>query len=360
LNEPNKYITEDRISFRDVIAKFARLGTHLRHHWRVIAIGSVLITGLRISYHLLTDPIYTAETTFIVDAGGGGGGMGQIGSLASIVGVNLNSISDDSQLFDTDHIVELYLSYNMLKKAFLSYTDDRHQERLITRYAREKKILKKWNKKDELKDLSFEITEGAMGIKHDSLLMEVIKDFKENQLSVGKPDRKLMILKVTVADKDPVFAKRFNEVLVSIVNNFYETTSTKKTGENLQILQTQADSARFVLDNSLDKLAKLSELQPNPNPLYFSSQVPYQKLQIDIEASAAVYEEIVKNLEMAKVSHRNKKPLIQVIDTPVLPLKIDKERPLKLIVISSIIAGMLMTLFIIIRYVWKELLQESD
>jgi len=72
-----------------------------------------------------------------------------------------------------------------------------------------------------------------------------------------------------------------------------------------------------------------------------------------------VYEEIVKNLEMAKITHRNKKPLIQIIDEPVRPLSIDKDRPLKLIAKSGLIGGLFMLLFFIFKYVWGKLMQTS-
>ena len=83
-----------------------------------MVLGTLIIAGCRISYEIFRDTIHTAETTFIIEVGEGD--MSQLGSLASVVGINLNSISDDSQLFDTDHIVELYKSYKMLKSAFLT------------------------------------------------------------------------------------------------------------------------------------------------------------------------------------------------------------------------------------------------
>ena len=46
-----------------------------------------------------------------------------------------------------------------------------------------------------------------------------------------------------------------------------------------------------------------------------------QKALIDVQANGAIYQEIVKQLELAKVSHRNKTPLIQIIDKPTLPLE---------------------------------------
>ena len=64
----------------------------------------------------------------------------------------------------------------------------------------------------------------------------------------------------------------------------------------------------------------------------------------------------IKNLEMAKITHRNKKPLIQIIDEPIRPLSIDKSRPIKLIATSGLIGGLFMLLFLTLQYVWKKLM----
>ena len=100
-----KYIDDERISFRDFIYKVKGLFNYLSLHWKKLVLGSLVIAILRITYEVFRDPIYTAETTFIIEVGEGD--MSQLGSLASVVGINLNNISDESQLFDTDHIVEL-------------------------------------------------------------------------------------------------------------------------------------------------------------------------------------------------------------------------------------------------------------
>ena len=39
---------------------------------------------------------------------------------------------------------------------------------------------------------------------------------------------------------------------------------------------------------------------------------------IDVQANSAIYQELLKQLELAKVTHRNNMPLIQVIDSPVI------------------------------------------
>ena len=68
-------------------------------------------------------------------------------------------------------------------------------------------------------------------------------------------------------------------------------------------------------------LAEKDQSIPNPNPLTKVSLVPYQKALVDVQANGAIYQEIVTQLELAKVTHRNKTPLIQIIDKPTLPLE---------------------------------------
>ena len=155
----------------------------------------------------------------------------------------------------------------------------------------------------------------------DSLIKDLVKLIKKEYLLVDKPSRKTTILEIGFDHKDEVLAKTFNENLVQIVNQFYNKTKTLKTGANLKILQRQSDSVKIVLDSSIMILAETDQNIPNPNPLSKVNLVPYQKAMIDVQANSAIYQELLKQLELAKVTHRNNMPLIQVIDKPSYPLE---------------------------------------
>src|SRR5690606_26658801 len=114
----------------------------------------------------------------------------------------------------------------------------------------------------------------------------------ENQLNVAKPDRKLSIILVSISSKDEAYAKVFNERLVENVSAFYLETRTKKTGENLAILQSQADSVRRILNESIGAYAMATDRVPNVNPLLSTATIETKKRQIDVQATGAVYEEI--------------------------------------------------------------------
>lgn len=124
---------------------------------------------------------------------------------------------------------------------------------------------------------------------------------------------------------------------MSIVNQFYFDTKTLKTGSNLEILKKQSDSVKNVLDESILFLAEKDQNIPNLNALDKVSMVPYQKAMIDVQANSAIYGEIVKQLELAKVTHRNNMPLIQIIDKPILPLENSRWKFLKTFILSFII-----------------------
>lgn len=337
-----KSFEEESISLKDLILTVFSWVSWL---WQIklkIVLLCLVIAVPYILYQTLRKPVYTAETTFVLE--GSSDSKGGLSSLASVVGVNVNNVSQDNELFDTDHIVELYRSYRMLKKTFLQNGSDDSSERLVSIWLSDRKWLSKIRSEEGLENFSFEVPEEIYTVKHDSIMKEVIEDFNERQLSVSKVDRKLSILSVKILDKNSVFAKVFNESLVQNVNEFYEEVKTKKTGENLRILQIQADSVKSSLDELHRTYSREIRKSPSPNPIYNESLVQAQKLQIDIEISAAVYEEVAKNLEIAKITHRNNMPLLQIIDQPTFPLEDDKDSILKTSAISIIIGGVLSVL----------------
>ncbi len=286
---------------------------------KIITITSIFLTFVLL-YNYIKSPVHYARTTFVLDSESSSNSIGDIASLASLAGINASSFIDASSLFQIDNIQELYRSTSMIKETLLSeYNFGHNKILLIDRLASIDKIDKKWNRLNV--DFS---SYGSIATNlrvHDSILNEVVKIIKKKYLIVDKPSRKTTILEIGFDHKDELLAKSFNETLVLIVNEFYNKTKTQKTGKNLKILERQADSVKQVLDKSILFLAEKDQSIPNPNPLTKVSLVPYQKALIDVQANGAIYQEIVTQLELAKVSYRNKTPLIQIIDKPTLPLE---------------------------------------
>ncbi len=342
-----QHIIDDKITLRELFLRMVSWVEVLRRNWRVLAIALVAGAVLGALVSLVKKPVYTAESSFVLEETGMGG-MGNMSGIASLLGVNLGSLGSGNGLFQGDNIMELYKSENMISKTLLSpFEEGDSSYLLIDRYIDFNRLEKRWADEVDFSRLDFSLPREEFSVQQDSVVKEIVKDIKKENLVVDKPDRKLSIIKVVIRSKDEPFAKVFNETLVSNVNEFYFFTKTKKTGENLAILQTQSDSVRRVLDESIKRYARVQDQVPNPNPLLQSGTVESRTSQVDVQASIAVYEEIVKNLEIAKINHRNNSPLIQVIDSPRFPLE---ESRIKLG--KGILAGAFLFLVMAIFYVY--------
>lgn len=341
----SNYIEEEKISLGSLIRLFLDWVNFMLSKWLLIGIGSVVTLGLTLGYNYLKTPIHFAKTSFVLE-NDGSSGLGEFSSLASLAGVNLGGLSEGSALFQIDNIQSLYGSHRMIEETLLTAANFEDDEMLlINRYATSEELIKSWSKIGvELEN--FLKSRENFSRAQDSILIEVIRDIQEKQLHVAKPSRKTSILEVGFYSKDEALAKAFNEAHVFNVNQFYQQTRTKKTSNNLRVLSWQADSVKRVLDKSLQVLAEVDQSVPNPNPLYKTSQVPYQKALIQVQANSAIYEEIVKQLELAKVAHRNSQPLIQVIDSPMFPLEDNRWELFKTLVIGGFLGVVLMVLFL--------------
>jgi hypothetical protein len=352
---PNHF-SENQFTLKEVFQNLGEWISFFLSKWKILILSGFLGLGLGALVSIFKKPIFHAQTSFVLEEEGGRG-MGQMSGLTSLVGVNLGSLGSSSGLFQGDNIMELYRSDRMLSEALLSKFNE--NQLLIERFVEFQKLDKKWASKVDFSSFDFSIPRENFSITQDSVVKEVTKLIRENQLVVAKPDRNLSIIQVIVSSKDELFAKIFNEELVEKVNSFYLETKTKKTGENLKILQTQADSVRMILDQSIGDLANATDRVPNVNPLLSSATIESRKRQIDVQATGAIFLEIVKNLENAKVNHRNNSPLIQVIDSPRLPLTRSEIRLVKGMVFASIITGLLVLFSLYFRRLYQKHVQES-
>lgn len=352
----SQHFSDNQFTLKEVFQNISEWIAFFLSKWKILVLSGIIGIALGALVSIFKKPVFHAETSFVLEEGDAGG-MGQMSGLASLVGVNLGSLGSTSGLFQGDNIMELYRSDRMLDETLLSKFDD--NELLIDRFVTFEELDKKWASRVDIPSMDFSIPRVQFTVSQDSVVKEVAKLIRENQLSVAKPDRKLSIIQVSISSKDEGYAKVFNERLVQNVNTFYLETKTKKSGENLGILQSQADSVRRILDESIGAYAMATDRVPNANPLLSTATIETKKRQIDVQATGAVYEEIVKNLEIAKVNHRNNSPLIQIIDSPRFPLERTEIRMMKGMVLGCVILGLLTLFVFYFRRLYQKHVQES-
>lgn len=348
-------VDPDEISLKEVILKVRVGWRYLLSRWAIILVAAVIGGLLGLAYSFIKKPVYTATSTFVIEDNKSGG-MSQYAGLASLAGIDLGGSSNG--IFQGDNIIELYKSRAMIEKALLSpITIKGKKKLLIDRYIEFNYLRESWKKNDHINEISFHGDPDKFGRKQDSIITDLVDLFNKKVLNVEKPDKKLSIIKVDVSNTDELFSKAFNDKLVKTVNDFYVQTKTKKSYQNVLILQKQADSVRKVLNGSISGVAAAIDAAPNANPNQSILRVPSQRKQVDVQASTAIYSEIVKNLEVSRMSLLQETPLIQLIDEPVLPLSVNRLGKLKGIVFGGVLAGMLAVFILALKKIFKNVMK---
>ncbi|WP_026897730.1 LPS biosynthesis protein [Daejeonella oryzae] len=359
IDTPNAYSAEsNEISLQEVAFKFRVWWDYLISKWMVILSMGLLGGILGLAFAFYKKPEYIAVTTFVLEESGGAaaGGLGQVAGLAALAGIDIGGGGEG--IFQGDNIAALYKSRSMLGKALLTEIDvDGNKQLLIDRYIDFMGLRDKWENKPALVNLKFsKAVDQPRTRLQDSVIGEIIEDINKKYLKVEKPDKKLNVIDVSFAAEDEIFAKTFNNTIVSTVNDFYVQTKTKKSLLNIGILQHKTDSVRAVMNGAISSAARVIDATPNLNTTRQAQRVaPVQRSQFTAETNKAILGELVKNLELSKMNFLKEKPLIQVIDEPVYPLKKEKLSKIKLGVMGFFIATVLTVFILIFKRFFKKL-----
>jgi hypothetical protein len=349
VDKKNPSVKSDEISviIKELLKKSNEIGHFLSSKWKIIMLATLLgaITGLILSF--IIRPKYTAVLSFAV-ANDKTSPLGAYAGLASMAGIDLGGGGSD--LFSSDNIIELMKSRKMVESTLLAPVEVGEKKiTLIEHYITFEKLRKRWGNKPKLTNIHYEINcdPSKFNRAQDSIIGQIYKTIKENNFSVSKPDKKLSIIESTITSKNEIFSKVFLEEINNKVSEFYIETKTKRLKQNVDILQDRADSLSAIITSSTLGIANLTDQNLNPSRAIVSAGK--SRKQVDLQVAGAVYAEVVKNLELAKVTLQKETPLIQVIDSPIYPLKKERLGKLEGLIYGGIIACLLIMAWLLSR-----------
>lgn len=350
------------IILKDFVNKFREWIKFLLLKWYIFAVAGLIGGVGGAIYAFLKRPVYLAETSFVLETGDKGGSMGQYLGIASMIGIDIGG--GDGGIFQGDNLLELYKSHKMIEATLMKSSNSAPAKLLLHRYLDESKAREKWVSENLfLNDVDFKNRvqkNPKLQRGRDSVVNEAVKDIRENYLEVGKPDKKLSIIKVIFKSKDESFSKEFNDELVLRVNEFYIQTKTKKSLENVKILQHKTDSVRAVMNGAISSVATIIDVTPNLNPTRQAQRlVPTQRGQFSAETNKAILSQLLQNLELGKIALLKEAPLIQKIDEPIYPLKVEKVGKIKSIILGAIIFSFLSIFIITISKIISSIIENE-
>lgn len=313
----------------------------LKKWWILLIVG--LISGSAgIMYAWLKDPKFFAKMSFTGDMEKGGQ-LGLYSGLASQFGVDLGGGGNGT--FEGDNLIELLKSRTIIEKTLLTKSLSTSNI-MISDFLKNHYSKKRLQKDTVFANLNFETNLNIPHRKRDSIISEVVKTIIEKKLIIERRDKKLSYIDLMFEDVNELFAKDFALLLTSNAVNYYVEYKSRKSRKNFALLNSQCDSIRNLLFNNIQQIAVNNDL--NINPLKQALKTSSQKQQVNATANSALYTELLKQVGLARVNLLRETPLIQIVDTPILPLKKEKPGRLLMGIIFSIIGSSIALIILVI------------
>lgn len=351
----NKQISKDEFTLKEFIANIKKISDYLSSEWKIIVLALIVGASIGLAYAVVKKPVYTATLSFALEDENSGGGLGGALGLASQFGLDIGG--SGGGMFSGSNLTELFKSRAMVEQTLLNpvKTSKGKIISLAELFIQNAGWRQKWQNDSMLKNIQFlpNIKRKYFTRENDSILGLMYQDLSEKGLSVVQKDKKISIITIDVFSTNELFAKSFAEALANEVSDFYINTKSKKSRMNMAILERQTDSIRRELNGAITGVAVANDNTFNLNPALNVRRAPSARRQVDVQANTAILTELVKQGELAKVTLRKDTPLIQIIDTPILPLHKEKFGKLKGIIIGGTLAVFLILFALITKYLIK-------
>lgn len=339
----------------DLIFSAKKVFKYLRSRWLIIIIISFLAGVCGVLYAWVKEPKYTAELLFSTEAGGDNA-LGGYAGLAAQFGFDLGGTGGGA--FQGDNLMELLKSQSILEQTLLSDAPNFGPGKLmIDVYLDNHKLNKTWKTDTLLHKVHFSKNATKPDRARDSVMKAVCKGILDAQLTIEKKDKKLNYVIARMKDVNELYAKDFIETLVKNATNYFVDYKSQKARKNLQLIAHLTDSVKGLLYGNIENYASSTDL--NVNPLRQVVRTGGQKIQVNAQANTALYTELLKQLGLAQLTVQKETPLIQIIDSPMLPLKKEKPGRLMMGIVFAFLGG-IFTIFMLIIRKWLKTANASQ
>ena len=339
----------DDIRLKDVILKLISIKQLLWKKKLQIISLSIIFGLIGCVYAYFKKEIYEAHLTFVIDESQEPGGLGVISGMASQFGFNLGGNS--SGTFSQTNIQEIITSRRVVEEALLkSGIIDGKKDLLINHHIEFNKYRDNW-KGTNIENLYFTSNRNDFSLQHDSIIGLAFFNLTNDNISTSLQNES-NIIKISCISKNEDFAKLMIESLAQKLEEYYTIFQTAKSKNTLDFLSFRADSVLNELKKAEYKYASYKD--SNFGVQRAKGLLEEIRLKRDVEILNIMYGEIVKNLEVSKFTLLNNEPLLNIIDTPTLPLKVNKLPMIAAFILFSILGMLIYSFTLVIKQIINE------
>lgn len=347
----------DEFSPKKILRAIRTIWAYVRSKLKWILGLAILsgIIGASIAY--FKKPLYAAEITFALDEEKALHNKSEFSEFSEQLG--LAPIDGGNVFSNVNNIAELIKSRLIIEKTLRSTVKIHNKEILFANFFLDSLDWRdKWLSSSAYPKLVFNTSKKDSNEVwfENGILKNMYKKLTGEYLKINPKGKGTTISSVVCETRHPLFSKYFVEALMNEVTTYYINAKTERSRINLDIIQKRTDSVRQAYVQALYGRAVFSDADINLVRESFS--VPGERKQTDAQILRAAYIDLSRNLESAKTSLMNNTPIIQIVDSPVLPLDIKKPGLVKQFLLFFFIGGFLSFAAYILRYFWKLFAEE--
>ena len=343
--------TSDAITLMDLVRQIRLWIAEIIKRWYVVAFFVLLAVGYQVYKYSKYIPLYTATITFNVDEDEGGGNQGLTGILGQF---GLGTVRPSR--YNLDKILALSKSRRVIQESLFSkITVDGKEDYIANHLLRQYKL----NSPADSKASPFYFTHDSLQIfspEENSMLLTLYGTIigppdqpKKALLSSSyNEDSNIMTLSVTTTNETISLA--LAQRMFDSLSKYYINKAIEKSLKTFNLVSMKRDSVLGVLKATEYQLASFKDA--HRSMLMRTDQITELRLQREVAALSAMYAEVLKNVEVADFTVKNKTPFIQVIDTPLAPIQPARLSFLRLILIGIIVGGFIGSALIIARRIY--------
>lgn len=327
------------IEIRDIIITLKEIKQELISRSFKIGLFVFLFSLTAVLINFFQDSRYKAELSFVVEDKQKSTPLSSVSGLASQFGFDFFSSSNST--FSQANIMELLKSRGVISKTLLR---SNNKKLFIQNYISMYNLDSDWKNNKDLDGITFK---NNIDIKHDSIITMIWEKIIEDDISVEIKNDETDIIYLSFKSKEEKFAKLFSENLIDEMSSMYIEYQTKQSTNTIDFLQNRADSVFNELEKAEEEFARVKDI--NQRIIKASGRLKELQLMRSVEVLSTMYLELVKNIEISKLTLLNQTPIIQVIDRPTLPLEDTKLSTFLVFFISFVLSFLISVFYFVFR-----------
>lgn len=349
----------DEIDLKDLIVQLWK-----KRKFILLVTGISFLLGIFIAF---TSPVsYTASCTVVPQTGQKGGG--NLGGLASMMGINLGSAMSGETLSPSvyPHIVksapfckEIMAIPITVEKSnkpitlYEYYTDKKYGDKSLLQGIKKHTvglpgmILSSFRPKNAENEVSSVYTDSLTGkvislTKDEKKVYDIIN---KNIQFESNPKDGYIKLGYTFAEPDAVAV--ITQQLYNVLEKYVKNYKIQKEQDNLKFVETSYREAR---QDFLQKQANLAAFQDaNRGLATATARSTERRLSSEYDIAFTVYNQLAKQLEQAKLAVKESTPVLTVINPVVVPQEKSAPKRAMILAVFLMLGLILSTSWVLVK-----------